>query len=206
MVPIHLTGSCQLNFGPECWCVSDDQDVKEDLHHDGQGISCRHGSSRAVMRPFLTQLVATVWLALLCSTTSAFRVSSPSRLVPRDVAVVSVTSSPFFRDRLEPLRLSPDEFSPEDLTSGVVELKDNNEDDAIPKPTAAAAAVDPPFLSQRTELDPDALKLDLGDAKQTRVIVYIVLSLLPVLFLIPFMLGSRDLLPLVDGDLSPVRL
>jgi hypothetical protein len=64
-----------------------------------------------------------------------------------------------------------------------------------------------PFLSQRTELDPDALNLNFDDAKQTRVIIYIVLSLLPVLFLIPFMLGSRDLLPLIDSaDLPPVRI
>jgi hypothetical protein len=64
-----------------------------------------------------------------------------------------------------------------------------------------------PFLSQRTELDPDALNLNFDDAKQTRVIIYIVLSLLPVLFLIPFMLGSRDLLPLIDSaDLPPVQI
>jgi hypothetical protein len=44
----------------------------------------------------------------------------------------------------------------------------------------------------------------LSDPKQARVIVYIVLSLLPVLFLIPFMLGSRDLIPL--DDLPPVQL
>ena len=30
---------------------------------------------------------------------------------------------------------------------------------------------------------------DFSDAKQTRVIIYTILSLLPVLFLIPFMLG-----------------
>lgn len=64
-----------------------------------------------------------------------------------------------------------------------------------------------PFLSQRTELDPDALNLNFDDAKQTRVIIYIVLSLLPVLFLIPFILGSRDLLPLIDSaDLPPVQM
>lgn len=93
---------------------------------------------------------------------------------------------------------------------GVVELP-GVLDRAVPvEPLAMSqsqADAKAPFLSQRTELDPDALSLNFSDAKQTRVIVYIVLSLLPVLFLIPFMLGSRDLLPLIEGsDMPPVQI
>jgi len=57
--------------------------------------------------------------------------------------------------------------------------------------TAVAAA---PFLSQG-EISEEALTMDWSDPKQQRVMFYIILSLLPVLFLIPLMLGSRDLLP-----------
>jgi hypothetical protein len=53
-----------------------------------------------------------------------------------------------------------------------------------------------PFLSQG-EIDPEAMNPDLSDPKQARVIIYIILSLVPVLFLIPLMMiGSRDLIPL----------
>jgi hypothetical protein len=93
--------------------------------------------------------------------------------------------------------------------SGVVELPDvasipaEASSDLFTEQAPSVA----PFLSQRSELDPDALKVDVNNAKQARVIIYIVLSLLPVLFLIPFMLGSRELLPLIDGaDLPPVQL
>lgn len=78
-----------------------------------------------------------------------------------------------------------------DPMDGVVDLGDNNEEkDGGLKPKAVA-----PFLSQG-EIDSDALNPDLSDPKQARVILYIIISLLPVLFLIPFMLGSRDLVPL----------
>lgn len=53
-----------------------------------------------------------------------------------------------------------------------------------------------PFLSQSNEIDPQALNPDLSDPKQARVIIYILISLIPVLFLIPLMIGSRDLIPL----------
>ena len=60
-----------------------------------------------------------------------------------------------------------------------------------------------PFLSQG-EIDPQTLNPDLSDPKQARVIIYIILSLVPVLFLIPLMIGSRDLIPL--DAVSPVQL
>jgi len=61
-----------------------------------------------------------------------------------------------------------------------------------------------PFLSQGTELAEDVLNPDLSDPKQSRVILYIILSLVPVLFLIPLMIGSRDLIPL--DALPPVEM
>ena len=58
------------------------------------------------------------------------------------------------------------------------------------------------FLSQG-EIDEETLVLT-DDPKQARVIIYIILSLIPVLFLIPLMLGSRDLIPL--DALPPVTM
>ena len=87
-------------------------------------------------------------------------------------------------------------------SSGVVELADDDED---VKPAAAAATPAAPFLSQGESMDlEEALNPDLSDPKQTRVILYIIISLVPVLFLVPLMLGSRDLIPL--ESLPPVDL
>mmetsp|Transcript_11351 Transcript_11351/g.13407 ORF Transcript_11351/g.13407 Transcript_11351/m.13407 type:complete len:145 (+) Transcript_11351:20-454(+) len=80
--------------------------------------------------------------------------------------------------------------------NGVVELV---EDDDV-KPLASDQQVSvAPFLSQG-EIADEVLTTDLSNPKQTRVILYIIISLVPVLFLIPLMLGSRDLIPL---DLLP---
>jgi len=78
----------------------------------------------------------------------------------------------------------------------IVELVDEDENNE----NLQAAA---PFLSQG-EILPESLNPDLSDPKQTRVIIYIILSLIPVLFLIPLMLGSRDLIPM--DLLPPVEL
>ena len=85
---------------------------------------------------------------------------------------------------------------------GVVELVDDEEettstDPVVPQNTPA------PFLSQG-DISEEALNPDLSDPKQTRVIIYIILSLIPVLFLIPLMLGSRELIPL--DTLPPVEI
>lgn len=72
---------------------------------------------------------------------------------------------------------------------GVVELVDEDTKDEAPPAQIA------PFLSQGEILE-ESLNPDLSDPKQTRVIIYIILSLLPVLFLIPLMLGSRDFIPM----------
>jgi len=97
-----------------------------------------------------------------------------------------------------PLYLSQEN---ESSSTGVVELADDDEDEA--PTTTPQAQAQAPFLSQG-EVLPESLDPDLSDPKQTRVIIYTIISLLPVLFLIPLMLGSRDLIP-VDS-LPPVEL
>eukprot|EP00529_Nitzschia_sp_RCC80_P042157 CAMPEP_0113500226 /NCGR_PEP_ID=MMETSP0014_2-20120614/32192_1 /TAXON_ID=2857 /ORGANISM="Nitzschia sp." /LENGTH=99 /DNA_ID=CAMNT_0000394501 /DNA_START=3 /DNA_END=302 /DNA_ORIENTATION=- /assembly_acc=CAM_ASM_000159 len=87
---------------------------------------------------------------------------------------------------------------------GVVELADTSSDDddaagaestETEEPTAAVA----PFLSQG-EISEEAMEMDWKDPKQARVMFYIILSLIPVLFLIPLMLGSREMIP---ADMLP---
>jgi hypothetical protein len=84
---------------------------------------------------------------------------------------------------------------------GVVELATDEEAEEETKsqsqPTGGVT-----FLSQG-EIDEETLVLT-DDPKQTRVIIYIILSLIPVLFLIPLMLGTRDLIPL--DSLPPVQM
>lgn len=74
-------------------------------------------------------------------------------------------------------------------TNDVVELSDDTDDSAPVEQKQVA-----PFISQG-EIDPDAMNPNLSDAKEARVIIYMIISLLPVLFLIPLMIGSRDLIP-----------
>ena len=76
---------------------------------------------------------------------------------------------------------------------GVVELVEDDESTPEEKGSAEEKAV-APFLSQG-EISEEAMAMDLSDPKQARVIFYIILSLLPVLFLIPLMLGSREMIP-----------
>ena len=84
----------------------------------------------------------------------------------------------------------------------VVELADDDtemeEQEASESKTDAEKAV-APFLSQG-EISEEAMVMDWSDPKQQRVMFYIILSLLPVLFLLPLMLGSRELIP---PDLLP---
>lgn len=83
----------------------------------------------------------------------------------------------------------------EEKTDGVVELVDDDE-----KTVTKAVA---PFMSQG-EISEEGMEMDLSDPKQARVMFYIILSLLPVLFLIPLMLGSREMIP--AEMLPPVEL
>ncbi len=86
---------------------------------------------------------------------------------------------------------------------GVVELVEEEEDKSMAAPAESTSTNSAaPFLSQG-EFDKEALELT-NDPKQTRVIIYIIISLIPVLFLIPLMLGSRDLIPL--DALPPVEM
>jgi hypothetical protein len=83
---------------------------------------------------------------------------------------------------------------------GVVELVDEVEDVKASVTKSSTPEVNAPFLSQG-EILPEALNIDVSDPQQVKVIIYIILSLLPVLFLVPFMLGSRDLIPLAPVDM-----
>ena len=93
--------------------------------------------------------------------------------------------------------------------SGVIELVDDEEtaENSSKGGISNAEAAVAPFLSQG-ELADDVLSPDLSNPKQTRVIIYIILSLLPILFLIPLMLGSREFLPAIIPmeDMPPVQL
>ena len=105
------------------------------------------------------------------------------------------------KQQLPSFGLSMVEGGEEDTTfRGVVELSDDDDEEDDVAPSSSPAA---PFLSQG-ELAEDVLNPDLSDPKQTRVIIYIIISLIPVLFLVPLMLGSRDLIPL--DALPPVEL
>jgi hypothetical protein len=115
-------------------------------------------------------------LVVLCLATLSIVAFQPASFV-RSLSVNTVHHSI--------LRLSSED-------DGVVELGD--------EPPVKTVA---PFLSQG-DIAEDVLQLDLNDPKQTRVIIYIILSLVPVLFLVPLMLGSRDLIPL--DALPPVTL
>lgn len=79
--------------------------------------------------------------------------------------------------------------------NAVVELSDETSS----TPEAENKGPQGPLFISQGELDPDALNPDLTNAKQTRVLIYTILSILPVLFLIPFML-SREFIP---ADVMP---
>lgn len=86
----------------------------------------------------------------------------------------------------------------------VVELADDEtEEQGSSEATSDESKTVAPFLSQG-EISEEALEVDWSDPKQQRVMFYIILSLLPVLFLIPLMLGSRDLIP--PEVLPPVEM
>lgn len=99
-------------------------------------------------------------------------------------------------------------FVSDDNLKGVIELSDDETNQqqttsTTTKEISTTTSVSAPFLSQG-EIDPQALNPDFNDPKQARVIIYILLSLIPVLFLIPLMLSSRELIPL--DSLPPVTL
>jgi len=143
-----------------------------------------------------------VCLAMSCPAVAAFGLigTMPPRLSNNEVRVGR------YNNKIVALLAS-------DRDDGVIELVDSEEDeqeattaDGMNGEEKKESAV-APFLSQGEILE-ESLNPDLSDPKQTRVIIYIILSLLPVLFLIPLMLGSRDFLPAIIPmeDLPPVQL
>lgn len=98
---------------------------------------------------------------------------------------------------MTPIQQSYRNLKVSEKNDDVIELVDDEEETKAKQTTSLA-----PFLSQG-EISEEALQMS-NDPKQTRVIIYIIISLIPVLFLIPLMLGSRDLIPL--DALPPVEI
>ena len=109
--------------------------------------------------------------------------------------VISQNKSPL--NQLQQQTTPTKVFSAEEESSenAVVELSDETSS----TPEAENKGPQGPLFISQGELDPDALNPDLTNAKQTRVLIYTILSILPVLFLIPFML-SREFIP---ADVMP---
>lgn len=133
----------------------------------------------------------------------------PSRMSP----IIQHAQSSCHRHRksLIPLASSPED----NKNAGVIDLTDDD-DDNIPLSSVRASPsnnagtdgnirAEAPFLSQgELSDDPNLLSPDFSDGKQSRVIIYIILTLVPILFLVPLMIGSRDLIPL--DAFPPVEL
>lgn len=130
----------------------------------------------------------------------AARFSSTAAFAPFS----SVCNNP--RQSIQRLSSTPDDKN----NIGVIDLTDDEDDNSVAISTESstsdqAATAAAPFLSQgELSDDPNLLNPDFTDPKQTRVIIYIILTLVPVLFLIPLMIGSRDLIPL--DALPPVEI
>lgn len=141
------------------------------------------------MKQFLSALALIGFLAL--SVTDAFTTVAPSSLLlgsHHRVEAKDLISSPLFMST--------------EQESGVVELADDDDTTEVAVASdGGEEKVVAPFLSQG-EISEE--EVDLSDPKQARVMFYIILSLLPVLFLIPLMLGSRDLVPM--DMLPPVEI
>mmetsp|Transcript_21044 Transcript_21044/g.49401 ORF Transcript_21044/g.49401 Transcript_21044/m.49401 type:complete len:156 (+) Transcript_21044:38-505(+) len=115
------------------------------------------------------------------------------------------------RTTLTRVRASENEAEGSASNLGVIDLTDEDEDEAVQVVPISSQNIVvqreqvAPFLSQgEISDDPNLLSPDGTDAKQNRVIIYIILSLIPVLFLVPLMIGSRDLIPM--DALPPVPL
>ena len=159
---------------------------------------------------FITLQLIFLLIELAVLPTSAFTV--PSALTTR----ISVLIPPLPHARggvvvqQRPSELYSTENDNGNNNLGVIDLTEDDDDNygndsSSPTNTAPQQTQTAPFLSQgELSTDPNLLSPDFNDAKQTRVIIYIILTLLPVLFLVPLMIGSRDLIPL--DALPPVEL
>mmetsp|Transcript_4999 Transcript_4999/g.12837 ORF Transcript_4999/g.12837 Transcript_4999/m.12837 type:complete len:154 (-) Transcript_4999:402-863(-) len=139
--------------------------------------------------------VATIAISMQATISFAFTNPQPAILGPSKSCMRQFSTGHF-----HPLLMAESEAE-----NQVVELADDETED---QPTSELKSDDAPvqaapFLSQG-EISEEALTMDWSDPKQQRVMFYIILSLLPVLFLIPLMLGSRELIP--PELLPPVEL
>uniref|UniRef100_A0A7S3V508 ER membrane protein complex subunit 10 n=1 Tax=Chaetoceros debilis TaxID=122233 RepID=A0A7S3V508_9STRA len=134
---------------------------------------------------------------LLTSTVRVEAFNTPNKIFGVN-GVTGIATLPLTSKSIRPLNKFKLCMSRDD---GVLELLDDDEEILQSQKDKGSGAA--PFLSQG-EISEEALNPDLSDPKQTRVIIYIILSLVPVLFLIPLMLGSRDLIPL--DALPPVEM
>mmetsp|Transcript_18494 Transcript_18494/g.38503 ORF Transcript_18494/g.38503 Transcript_18494/m.38503 type:complete len:158 (-) Transcript_18494:102-575(-) len=156
------------------------------------------------MAPFTSSPRCRYFHALALAT--LFFANSTSGFVPiASRATVISTRESSSVNRFKQFRLLA---SPDDNKYGIIDLTDDDEDEL---PTASSSvesdskSMAAPFLSQgELSDDPNLLNPDFNDPKQTRVIIYIILTLVPILFLVPLMIGSRDLIPL--DALPPVEL
>ena len=140
-------------------------------------------------------------LSLMVLDVESFTISLATRLTGNkinDSVLFTKSSITIHNNKASSLLMAEDNNN-----NGVVELVDDEETtEASPTSVTNNGGSAPTFLSQG-EIDKEALELT-NDPKQTRVIIYIILSLIPVLFLIPLMLGSRDLIPM--DALPPVEM
>jgi hypothetical protein len=157
-------------------------------------MASKHFSSLAML--FVVQLLLIAQYAPLIS---AF---APSAWRMSPIIHHAQSSCHRHRKSLTPLASSPEG----NKNAGVIDLTDDD-DENIPLSTVRAPPsnagtdgnirAEAPFLSQgELSDDPNLLSPDFSDGKQSRVIIYIILTLVPILFLVPLMIGSRDLIPL----------
>lgn len=145
-----------------------------------------------------------VW-AICLTLTDAFTtplINSNNKLVPSSKSQTKTTTSRWNNNKKNTNGFVL--FNSDNNNDGVVELADDDDEGSAATTATATTEAAPseesksvvaPFLSQG-EINPEVMEMDWSDPKQTRVMIYIILSLLPVLFLIPLMLASRDLIPM----------
>ena len=148
--------------------------------------------------------VVIIQLLLLVVTVSAFVVpqnafSTPMSTLPSHAS--SLHHSRYYNSWSSSALASSSEDN--NYVRGVIDLTDDDDEDIGPdfvntqQRSSAASVTTAPFLSQgELSSDPKLLNPDFSDDKQNRVILYIILTLVPILFLVPLMIGSRDLIPL----------
>jgi hypothetical protein len=153
-----------------------------------------------------SQKLATLLMLLLglCLTVVQALTPLSQRRSVANPALATGTAAPAVIRRKSLGQTENNEDSAPSPSNGVVELGDEEESDMTSDSQVKDLpnAVSGPLFISQGEVDPDTLNPDFSNAKQTRVVLYTILSLLPVLLLIPFMLGRdfipADVLPPVD--------